>query len=351
MKKALLLAAVLTYATAQLFGLELTEGRLRLTLHESSGRFSVDYKPDLESERYVGLLDNTDPRTSDVRVRDGNNVYRLGDAPRFDLDTEREAGGRAAFVWTSGTLVIRQSFSFVTSDGARLANGVLVRLSVENVSEVTRNIEVRYLFDTHLAESRQAHFITAARDRIRSEAAVTPSASNTWWATPDPEMESVGFQQLIAGDGITRPERVVFGNWKRLSEATYDYTVQEERTFSLLPYSIDDSAAAAYYPEVSLEPGETHVITTLVGNLDRRGYSEYSVDRTESAELLDSAAQEAPPELDLETAQRELVSVNDLLDEIDTLLSGEEELDAEDVEVLEEILRQLENRKEAYDTR
>ncbi len=351
MRRVLLLLILASVAAWQASAVELTEGRIRLVLHEQSGRFSLDYRADLQRDRYIPLIDDTDPRTSEIRIRDGNDVYRLGSSPRFDLRVEREAGGRAAFVWESSVLRITQRFSFVTSTSARLANGVMVELLIENVSEVPREVEARYLFDTHLSESRQAHFLLADGERLRSETEITPSSARSWWATPDPEREGVGFQQLIAGEGITRPERVVFANWKRLSETTYDYTVNTDRTFSLLPYSIDDSAAAVYYGAEELAPGGSRRITTLVGNLDPAGYADYSAARTESAELLDRAGDEPAPELDARTAREELVSVNDLLDEIDTLLSEDTEADAEDVEVVEEILRQLEDRREAYDTR
>lgn len=351
LRRGLLTVLVLCAVAVPSWTLELTEGRLKLVLHEELGRFSLEYRPELDSERYVSLLDTTDPRTSDVRIRDRNDVYRLGSAPRFEMSLERSAGS-AAFVWESGALRIRQSFSFVTSSGARLANGVLIELSIENRSEVTREVGVRYLFDTHLAETEQTHFVTETGERIRSETSMTPSPEVTWWASPDAERDEVGFQQLVAGDGISRPERVVFANWKRLSESAYDFTVSTERTFSLLPYSIDDSAAAVYYAAEQLEPGATRTITTLVGNLDPDGYEEYSVARTESAELLERTADTEDEEagLDRETARQELVSVDDLLDEIDTILSEEEEYDEEDVEVVEEILKQLRNRKEAYDT-
>ena len=350
MRRALLLLLLTTVAAWQVSALELTEGRIRLVLHEQSGRFSLDYRDDLQQDRYIPLIDDTDPRTSGIRIRDGNDVYRLGSGPRFDLRVERQAGGRAAFVWESGELRITQRFSFVTSTNARLANGVIVELVIENVSEVPREVGAQYLFDTHLAESREAHFLLADGERLRSEAEINPSSSRSWWATPHPEREGVGFQQLIAGEGITSATRVVFANWKRLSETTYDYTVNTDRTFSLLPYSIDDSAVAVYYGGKELAPGASRRITTLVGNFEAEGYEDYSIARTESAELLDRAATEPAAELDAPTAREELVSVNDLLDEIDTLLSDAEELDAEDVEVVEEILRQLENRKKAYDT-
>ncbi|MFO8063577.1 MAG: hypothetical protein ACQETQ_04510 [Spirochaetota bacterium] len=341
-----LLALFSTPATA----LEVSEGRLRLVLHESSGRFSLDYRADLDSSHYVPLLDSSDPRTSGLWIRDGNDIYRLGSSSRFELDVERRTGA-ARFIWTSSILRITQDFSFVTSENAKLANGVLTTVTIENVSERSREVEARYLFDTYLAESQQTHFITEAGSRVRAENEMTPSASNSWWASPDSERDSVGFQQLVSGEGITEADRVVFANWKRLSETTYGYTANNRRTFSLLPYSIDDSAAAVYYGPQELRPGETRTITTVVGNFDSDGYTDFSGARTETAELLDRASDEAPPELDRETVQRELVSVNDLIDEINTILEESDDFDREDVEVIEEILRRLKTRKEAYDTR
>lgn len=350
MRKLFVAACLLAFFSTQAIALEVTEGRVRLVLHEASGRFSLDYRADLDSTHYVPLLDSTDPRTSGLWIRDENDVYRLGSSSRFDLDVERSTGA-ARFVWTSSVLNITQDFSFVTSENAKLANGVLTTVTIENVSEKSREVEARYLFDTYLAESQQAHFVTEEGTRVRSEYEMTPSSSNSWWANPDPERESVGFQQLVSGEGITEADRVVFANWKRLSETTYGYNVNNRRTFSLLPYSIDDSAAAVYYGPQELRPGERRTITTVVGNFDPAGYVDFSGAPTETAELLDRASDDAPPELDRETVLRELVSVNDLLDEINTILEESDNFDSEDVEVIEEILRQLKNRKEAYDTR
>ena len=350
MRKLSVALCLLTLFSVQAVALELTEGRIRLVLHETSGRFSIDYRPDLDSSRYVPLLDSTDPRTSGLWIRDGNDVYRLGSTSRFELNVERRAGA-ARFVWTSSILRITQDFSFVTSENARLVNGILTTLTIENVSETSREVGVRYLLDTHLAESQQTHFLTDAGDRIRAESEMSPSRRNTWWTSPHPDRESVGFQQLVSGEGVTKADRVVFANWKRLSETTYDYTVNTRRTFSLLPYSIDDSAAAVYYEGEELLPGQTRSIKTVLGNFDPDGYADFSPGRTEAAELLDRASDDTPPELNRETVRRELVAVNDLLDEINTILEESEEFDSEDIEVIEEILRQLKNRKEAYDTR
>jgi len=172
MRRALLLLVVMTVVAWQVPAIELTEGRVRLALHEQSGRFSLDYRADLQRDRYIPLIDDADPRTSEIRIRDGNDVYRLGSSPRFDLRVERQAGGRAAFVWESGVLRITQRFSFVTSTSARLANGVIVELVIENVSEVPREVAARYLFDTYLAESRQAHFLLADGERLDRKSVV-----------------------------------------------------------------------------------------------------------------------------------------------------------------------------------
>ncbi|MFP4636922.1 MAG: hypothetical protein ACLFM6_00645 [Spirochaetaceae bacterium] len=350
LSRAGLLAVLILPVSVQVPGLELTEGRIKTVLDEHSGRFTVAYRPDLSTERYVPLLDDGDPSTSALWIRDGNDVHRLGRSSRFDQSMERRSGGSASFHWSSARLEITERLTLVTTGGARLANAVLVELDIENVSETDREVEVRYLFDTLLAESRSAHFLADGVGRLRSETQVEPGPNDAWWESPDPDREAVAFRQVADGEDVTTPARIVFANWKRLAEGAFDYTVDETRTFSLLPYSINDSAVAVYYPVRTLAPGESRRITALVGAVDVEGYDGFTAEPTGSAQLLDEAAREVERALDRDTAEEELTAVDDILEEIDTLLAADDTT-AEDVEVVLEILRRLEERRETYGAR
>ncbi len=323
---------------------EFQEGRLRLTLHEDVGRFTVSYRRDLRQEEYVPLFFARDPRTSVISITDGEQVHRLGDAGVFTLRTETE-GGSPAFLFRSSSLEVRQSFTFVSSPNARLVNGVRMDLTITNTSESASNVGVRVLLDTHIGENTGAHFTVDAGRAIESEAALAPGASTRYWTSMSDRYEDVGLQYMLSGGNVTVPERVVFANWKRLSDSRYDYTAESGRTFSLLPYSINDSAVAVYYPQESLSPGESRTITTYLGNYDEAGFGE-SGRESELAGMLDTGATAE----DLSTADallQEIVAVNEVIEEIDRLLEDPEEASAEDVELINRLLDQLEARKNA----
>jgi hypothetical protein len=338
-----------TFAFLVAFALPLTaaefeEGRIRLTLHEDVGRFTVSYLRDLRTDEYIPLFFARDPRTSVISVTEAGQVHRLGDAGVFTLRTETDRK-EPAFVFTSGTLEVRQSFSFVSSPNARLVNGVKMTLSVTNVSESAREVALRILLDTHLSENDDVHFITANGTPIEGEQSIRPSASNAFFASLSDQYEGVGLQYMVSGSATTSPERVVFANWKRLSDSRFSYSVEAGRNFSLLPYSINDSAAAIYYAGRTLDPGQSRTITTFVGNYDEAGFGPAG-QRSDLAGMLDSEGEEE----DLTTTDallKEVLAVNEVVEEIDRLLANPEEASQEDLELINRLLDELEARKNA----
>jgi hypothetical protein len=61
----------------------------------------------------------------------------------------------------------------------------------------------------------------------------------------------------LRGDGVTTPDRLVLANWKRLSDSPWLYETVPARSFSELPYSINDSAACLYFGPQPLAAGAT----------------------------------------------------------------------------------------------
>ena len=98
-----------------LAALELDQGKVKLTLAEDTGRFSLSC---LTAEgTYVPLLSPQDPRTTSLSVVLNSTIFRMGDSAGFSTAVEKtQAGGR--FVWKSDFLAVTESFSFVTSTGA-----------------------------------------------------------------------------------------------------------------------------------------------------------------------------------------------------------------------------------------
>lgn len=321
--------------------LELREGLVRLELDEGSGKFSLYYLADIVANRYAPLFFSQDPETSGTAVLDGNQFHRLGESGGFSLETRRTRdGGR--FVWTSATLEVIQDFSFVASQGSRLANGVQITTTVLNRSEEPRNLGVRILIDTTLGESQPAHFLIDGEEEVTREKEVS---SGRYWVSPSANNPGLGLRYSLAGDGVSRPVRVVFANWKRLIESTWEYSVRESRTFSLLPYSINDSAAAMYHGPLRVAPGERFTVVSVLGSAGSGGFSATSGLSGPLESLFRETTEEGrlPPGGSL---VEEVIAVNDLLAEIDALLSQEGGPSPEDVEVVRRIYEELRRRAE-----
>ena len=329
-------------------GLELTRGRLKLVLHEEIGRFSLYYMTDIRDQTYLPLFLVQDPRTSSLTVLEGNRAHRMGDANQFTAQTlETVHGGR--FVWESSTLRVVQDFQFITSVTASLADAVVVTVSVTNRSERPTSVGVRYLLDTELAEDGNTHFTTPSDGSYTREVELAPSESDWYWRSPSPDHEGVGLQQTVYGTGVTVPARIVFANWKRLNESSWDYEVERRRNFNLLPYSINDSAAAVYYDPEALSPGESREIVSVFGNVSDGGY--VLRDRGESglSRVFQQVVSDASNEAAEASVRADLIAVQDLIEQIDALLANPSEISRDDIAVLRGIIEELEERRAEYE--
>ncbi|HEY9595922.1 MAG TPA: hypothetical protein VHE79_15690, partial [Spirochaetia bacterium] len=207
---AILLAFLLSAATAG--ALDVAAGRMRLTLDEQTGRFSLSAQTKGTSGIFVPLLAAEDPRTTTLSIVVGNKVYRMGESGDFVQTAEKTANG-ARFTWKSPVLQVTESFSFTASADSTVVNGVRVDIALKNLSEQDLVVGVRYLFDTYLGESSFVHFRTPSLNQVAREL-VLPTGT-AWWSSPlAGDADEFGLQVMTAGQGITTPDKVVFANWK-----------------------------------------------------------------------------------------------------------------------------------------
>jgi hypothetical protein len=220
---------------------------------------------------YTPLLVAQDPRTSMVSLLVADRVIRLGESSDFRETAEKTTTG-ARFTWTSKQLAVTETFTFIGEPGADSASGVRVDLAVTNVSSRDVTVGVRYLFDTWLGEASSVHFRTDTVSGLTREMTVTSADRPAYWVSPladDPD--GFGFQCMLSGEGVTVPDRVVFANWKRLSDAPWSYTTSATRTFSQAPYSLNDSAVGQYYDPRPVPRGESMTITLALGRASPAG--------------------------------------------------------------------------------
>lgn len=342
LRRSTLALLLLGVSLAPAWPLELAAGGLRLVLHEQIGRFSLFSagKP---------LFVDHDPRTSYVALLLDGRVHRLGDSGEFKLQTEQTSGG-ARFVFSGRRFAAEESFELRENGTLELA------VTVTNRSDREVVAGVRFLLDTRLGEAQQSHFQTTQPVDSESEyrAADMPSF---WQSGPATRADGPGLRGILRGEHATAPDRLVLANWKRLNEATWLYEVGAGRSFSDLPYSINDSAVCQYYDPFPLAPGARRTIVIVL-----KAAGELPVEAAVQPAMLPAAAppQNVPPagelrELEAQAAESgreelglsgDLRVLNGLLQQLEQKLQSRAALSAEELRLMEQILADLKKRLE-----
>ena len=324
MKKApiavVLMLLVAVFSTA----LTISNDQLELTLHEKNGRFTLFAKSKDGAKK--SLLVAEDPRTTILTVLAGSKVYRMGDSFEFRQAVQGE-GNSASITWSSSSLTVTERFAL---------NGPILTITVgvENISEQELKIGIRYLLDTYLGEKGE-HF-TADGLPVKTE-------TDYVWATPyeiiSSDDKNTQLVISLSGAGITDPDRIVVANWKRLNDSTWDFKTNQSRDFSLLPYSINDSAAALYY-EPQVVPSSTVRTVSLELKLAVPSTAVPSSGRAASAATASAESDKLTEEI-----RSEMIKIDSLVIRIDSLLNSDETASEEDVSGVAASLDDLEARK------
>ena len=318
--------------------LEVTEGRVKLVLHEGAGRFSLYYLSSAQDSRYVPLFADEDHRTSVLSIVIGNRIYRLGEAASFKEEAEKTGEG-ARFIWTSKNLIVTAAFSFVASKGTPLADGIKMTLDLSNVSDRNLEVGVRLLLDTCLGEDSDAHFLTDSGDVVEGETTYAQANVPSYWISAKSASGAAqGLQVMTRGAQVSPPDSVVFANWKRLNDASWSYETSASRNFNLLPYSINDSAACHYYDPVTVPSGSARTVTVLMGNISPEGF--VPAQKDDIGAILEKATaggEDIDPALALAA---DIETVDELIEEIDEILASGDVAE-DDLELINAVIQEL----------
>lgn len=345
----LLTVILLLLAGSFVWGLEIRDGRIKLVLHEGTGRFSLYYLSDFKEKKYIPFFVDQDPRTSVISLLIDNKVFKLGEASTFQESSEKTNNG-AKFTWKSSQIEVSEIFFPIASNEAPLANGVKIEIDIKNLSEQSFSVGLRFLLDTYLGEDSYIHFKTDRVSQIIKEQTIKRGNMIKYWVSPKQgDADQFGLECITEGKGITTPDSIVFANWKRLNDSSWSYETSITRNFSLLPYSINDSAVAQYYNPEILDKNMTRKIILVLGKYDAKGYDISSnKNKANLNNLLKKAVSgEGISDMYL-SAQADLSTVNQLLDQIDAALKTYETISNDKIEFIEEILNGLKEKSKKY---
>lgn len=339
------IALTLTMASS-LLALDVKEGRVKLVLYEDSGRFNLYWMQDVARERYIPLLFERDPRTSALIVLVDNRMYRMGESSDFRISVRKLEDG-AEFVFRSSFLVVTQSFRFIRSSGATLADGVMMKVSAENVSEKDSLVGIRLILDSWLGERSGNHFITSLRSKVSTETRIDSTSQDLWLASPQADTAD-GLMMMTLPDEPLSPDSFIMANWSRLDSSPWLYDNNPTRSFTLQPYSINDSAIMVAWDERTIPRSGKREAVLLMGNRNSGGFVMDS-GSSPMAELFNSAVLTGADASSIQAAvQMDLLVVRDLLDKINKKIEAGLEVSADELSVIKQILDSLGARKAAY---
>ncbi len=357
---------------------DLELGRIRLEVYAERGEFMV-WQRDGDGELQP-LLFPGDPGATRTTVRDGARTLVLGRSSRLQLketavrDRDETTGGhreapdgpeaaghrearRQALVYQrfgGDDLELERFFKPLRSRGAEEPDAIRIVVRVHNRSERSRELGLRLLLDTHLGEDAPrelGHFRLDRATPVRFEHQLQPrSDSVRYWFSRSPEQPELTLQQTMLGEGITTPDRVVFANWKRLYESSWDYRVLPARRFSAPPYSLNDSAVAVYYDPVTVGAGETREIAIVLGGYAPTGYYELETEPLEVATVRrpdEVETEPRPPAVAvLRMSAEERARYLETLEELNALIAELDRQVEHPAEITRERLRELRERLE-----
>lgn len=345
----LLLAAAAALLVSSVAGaLDLREGRILLSLDERTTRFSLHYLVDAARNRYVSLLSEQDARTTYPTLFWDGKTYRLGESPEFRISVRRE-GSSAVVEYASSFALVRQSFRFLRSRGAAETDGLLLQFEIENLTGSPASAGLRLLLDTYQGERGKRHFEIDGRGVVNAELSLTGSSVPIRLVTPGEAGSSLQVQ--FAGDGLSRPNRLILSNWKRVNDAEWAFDVSPGRSFTLLPFSIDDSAAALFFEPSDLRGGGKRTVHLALGNKTEAGFEVPAIPggtAVPAAAVQDAAVALTVGPDPFVGARTDIAALREIIARIDALLAAGADPDPGKIEELRKLLENIRSRTREY---
>ncbi len=232
--------------------LEIKSGKLKLTLYDETGTFTLYYLSDPEKNRYEPLLfDQELGKTTAFFVKINGRVTKL--QKNIGVKTsvmDIPGGGRLIYNIAGGATV---TLDFVlTSSGNSGADTVRIDAVVENIQERRGEFSLKGIFDTMLGESMGIHFSTAIRDRISSETELKDIRSEQRVLSAG---RSASLRFNFTGQDVSIPETISAANRERLHSAEWVPNIVPGRNFNS-SFAINDSALGIFWPAKNLNAME-----------------------------------------------------------------------------------------------
>ena len=250
---------------------DFNNGNIRLSIDEKKGSISLYYMPNSKSKRYEPLFYSREPKSSYISVSLDSKIYRLDQSGYFRTRTER-IDGNPVIVYESPDVIIREIFTPVKTVSSSDTNGFNITIVMQNKGDRPISAGLRFLIDTHLGEGRKSIPIFTDNQSIEKETIIEGSSGETYWISRGSKVSLMGSIVNPFDRSAKAPDFIHIANWRRLNYTHWKLSFSKDRSFSIFPYSVRDSAVCYYYEPAMLESGKSFTYSILLSTEDTAMY-------------------------------------------------------------------------------
>jgi len=271
LRKLIIFSILVLYSVFALSAEDFYFGNIRLTVNEKKGSISLYYMTYANSKRYEPLFYSKEPKSSYISVNLDGKVHRLDQSGFFRSRTEN-IDGNPVIVYESPDVTVHEIFTPVRTVNSDEINGVNITILVQNNGKKSIPTGLRFLIDTHLGEGRNSIPISTNNQSITNETLIYGESGETYWISKDSNLSLMGSIVNPFDKSAKIPDFIHIANWRRLNNASWKLRFSQGRSFTIIPYSIRDSAVCYYYEPSILEAGKSFTYSIALTTEDTALY-------------------------------------------------------------------------------
>lgn len=225
----------------------------------SDGRFTignVEGNPDYDSDdNQILLYGHPNPGTSQTLIKiDDYEYYFTAESVNVD-----NANGVITASMTIDDVVIMQILTFIENTTTGRPDNVKISYSVINGSNTPKNIGIRIMIDTMLANNDYAPFKIAGYGNVTSAKVLTgDSITQTYQVYDDLDNPTTMANGILWLDGDRHPDKVQYSNWGAATGSSWDHYVSDGDY-------LGDSSVSIYFNPVSVASNAAMAVSTYYG--------------------------------------------------------------------------------------
>ncbi|MDA3850693.1 MAG: hypothetical protein PF447_05425 [Spirochaetaceae bacterium] len=330
------LLVLMLFMISPLFSLTLEEGNLRLVIDEENGGFLLYSRANRQGE-WTSVMEDSFLGTFFAVEYNGqwNNLMLDPELRREVIDE----GVSATMIFQERRFKVVITMDLIEYGETVLQNALSIKGTLTLKEGQVGSTALRFILDNRFI-GQDGHFLINQKS-YNGEAS---------FKTPLPDYilnngENSEERLYIVFHGLlTPPERVYLANWNRLDRSeTPLYNISQGRSFDDLPFSVNDSAVAMYWPERSLSSGESYNFSILLS-------LEEPQEMISTNETVDRAQVNNPQrELRVQMVKDHLMYIQEYLDELSYIEQSGQTLSENDIYELREKLEILREKKSEYE--